>query len=152
MRYRPFVEGLECQAEECEPYLPGSSGFSRLSCRVRFSYRNDNVPGHQREEGERRLGVHYGLPGVREKERHDTLRRAVSELESAELIWAMRGGEASFAGEGRGLHDGSVSRNRQPRERSTFGEKTMKPSLKARVKSTWKGSVASWARVWEQGG
>lgn len=92
------MEGLECQAEECEPCLPGSSGFSRLSCRVRFSYWNDNVPGHQREEGERRLGVHRGLPGVRGKERHDTLRRAVSELESAGLIWAMRGGEAAFAG------------------------------------------------------
>lgn len=33
-----------------------------------------------------------------------------------------------------------------------LGEKMMKPSLKSRVKSTWKGSVASWAQVWEQGG
>ena len=57
---------------------------------MRFSHQNDIFPSHLREEGEIRLEVHRGMPGVRE-EKHNTLRRAVSELESVKLLcWGGR--------------------------------------------------------------
>lgn len=45
----------------------------------------------------------------------------------------------------------AVNRNREPRERSTFGETMMEPPLKGCVKSTWQRAAGSGAGS-EEGG
>lgn len=97
---------------------------------------------HQREEGELRSVVRRGPPGVREKEKHATLRRVVLELELAGPIGVMGRGKASLCWEAEGCMIVLLAEIGNPRERSTFGEKIRKLSLKAHVKSPWKGPVA----------
>lgn len=109
---------------------------------MRFSHPNDNFPGHLREEGELRSGVHHGPPGVREKEKHATLRRVVLEFELARPIGVTGRGKASLRWEAEGCAIVLLAVIGNPRERSMFGEKIRKLSLKAHVKSPWKGPVA----------
>lgn len=79
--------------------------------------------------------------------------RAVVELESAGLIRLVVRDEASSgAEEEAGNCDGSMSRDKEPRGGSTFGEVMTKPPPEDGVKSIWRWPRAYRIQVWKRGG